>query len=149
METGEEPTTRPTKYALTTASGTLRTHLAMHHCEEWVDACDEKQYTINTSDTTIIAQVEAVRAARGRRGNSSDNIPNYSPDNLADALAEFFIGDDVGYNKIESPRFRRILLMLRKELRECDIPHRQSLRDRVIFLWNEQVESLKVDLQVS
>ena len=38
--------------------------------------------------------------------------------------------------------------MLRKELRDKDIPHRTTIRNRVMEMWEKHVKDLEKDMQV-
>ena len=51
-------------------------------------------------------------------------------------------------NVIESPELRRIFLMLREELRDSDIPHRSKMRDCIMEVFMEHIETLKSDMEV-
>ena len=51
-------------------------------------------------------------------------------------------------NVIESPELRRIFLMLWEELRDSDIPHHSKMRDRIMEVFMEHIETLKSDMEV-
>jgi len=51
-------------------------------------------------------------------------------------------------NVIESPQLRAIFLMLREELKDTDIPHRTSLRERILEVWNEHLDTLQEEMAV-
>jgi hypothetical protein len=49
---------------------------------------------------------------------------------------------------MECPEFRAILLLLRSDLKDSEIPHRTKLRGLVIHYWKGYFVSLKEDLAV-
>lgn len=51
-------------------------------------------------------------------------------------------------NVVECPEFRRLLLLLREELREKDIPRRTKIREEIIRSWQEYFTILKEDMAV-
>jgi len=52
-------------------------------------------------------------------------------------------------NVIECPQLRAIFLLLRKELKDSDIPHRTTIRTRLTEVWNEHLSVLEDDMNVS
>lgn len=51
-------------------------------------------------------------------------------------------------NIMECPEFRALLLLLRSDLKDSEIPHRTKLRGLVIHYWKGYFVSLKEDLAV-
>jgi hypothetical protein len=51
-------------------------------------------------------------------------------------------------NVVESPRLKRIFLMLRKELKESDIPGCSKIQEHINEMWEEHLETLKKELKV-
>jgi hypothetical protein len=51
-------------------------------------------------------------------------------------------------NVVECPEFRRLLLLLREELREKDIPKRTKIREEIVRSWQEYFTILKEDMAV-
>ena len=49
---------------------------------------------------------------------------------------------------IENPQLRAIFLMLREELKDEDIPHRTTVRNRILQIWDEHLEQLSSEMQV-
>lgn len=49
---------------------------------------------------------------------------------------------------MECSEFRRLLLLLRNDLKETTIPHRTQLRELVIQAWREYFKLLRRDLSV-
>jgi hypothetical protein len=50
---------------------------------------------------------------------------------------------------VECPEFRWLLLLLRPDLKEANIPHRSKLRELIIEAWKREFEGLKRELAVS
>jgi hypothetical protein len=50
---------------------------------------------------------------------------------------------------VECPEFRQLLLLLREDLREEDIPHRDKIRTAIMKAWYQYYKVLKDELQVS
>ena len=50
---------------------------------------------------------------------------------------------------IESPELRQIFLMLRKELKDSDIPHHTTLRNRIAEVIEEHIKLLEKEMNVS
>jgi hypothetical protein len=51
-------------------------------------------------------------------------------------------------NVIECPQLRAIFLMLRQELKDSDIPHRSTVRARILELWDEHLDGLETEMAV-
>jgi hypothetical protein len=51
-------------------------------------------------------------------------------------------------NLVECPEFRRLLLLLRSNLKEGMIPHRTKLRELIIRAWKQYFQVLRHDLAV-
>ena len=52
-------------------------------------------------------------------------------------------------NVIESSELRQIFLMLRKGMKDSDIPHHSTLRNRIEEVVEEQVQVLEKEMSVS
>jgi hypothetical protein len=50
---------------------------------------------------------------------------------------------------VECPEFRQLLLFMREDLREEDIPHRDTLRRSIIEAWYTYYKCLKEELAVT
>lgn len=49
---------------------------------------------------------------------------------------------------VEKDEFRKLLRLLRPELRDQDIPHRTMLREEIITTWQDTFKQLKKDMEV-
>ena len=52
-------------------------------------------------------------------------------------------------NVIECPEFRRLILLLRQDLHETDIPRRTKLHELILEAWKTYFKSIRQDLAVS
>jgi hypothetical protein len=50
---------------------------------------------------------------------------------------------------VESPRLRKIFLLLRKELQESDIPSRTTIHARIEEAYEEHMKQLEEEMAVS
>jgi hypothetical protein len=50
---------------------------------------------------------------------------------------------------VEAKEFRNLLLLLKGDLQDKDIPHYTTIRKRILELQKEQAESLSADMLVS
>lgn len=93
----------------------------------------------------------------------------YSREGFVDALLAWIVTDDQvcgrylldtsstpahsetyqSLNVIESQELRHIFLMLRKELKDTDIPHHSTLRNRIEEVVKEHLVQLEKDMSVS
>lgn len=110
------------------------------------------------------------RAARAALIESSLNPinehprPAYSRDAFLTALIRFIVTDDQvstplivnrtwlinfqSINVIECPEFRNLLLLLREDFKDGDIPHRKKIREVIVQAWAVYFEDLKKELKV-
>jgi hypothetical protein len=51
-------------------------------------------------------------------------------------------------NIIDSPKLRALFLMLREELQDADIPHRTTIRKRVMEIFEDYLDQLADAMQV-
>jgi hypothetical protein len=51
-------------------------------------------------------------------------------------------------NVIESPRLRKIFLLLREELKESDIPSRSTIRNHIEEVFEEHMAELEEEMAV-
>lgn len=52
-------------------------------------------------------------------------------------------------NVIECQQLRAIFLMLREELKDSDIPHRTTIRNRILEVWDEHLDRLQKEMEVA
>lgn len=93
------------------------------------------------------------------------SLPAFSREEFYNRLITFIVADDQvcllgtstivftypvqSINLIECKEFRELLLFLRESLRDSDIPHRTSLRNKVVESWKLYLAALRKELGVS
>lgn len=93
-----------------------------------------------------------------------EDIREFSYETFVDAITQFIIADDQvcfllqnfyhllkqlqSLNVIESPHLRRIFMLLRKDLKDSDIPHRSAIRNHIKVIWDEHLTQLENSLKV-
>ncbi|KAL4254558.1 Zinc finger BED domain-containing [Pleurotus pulmonarius] len=137
-------------YGLGTSTGGLRKHLYLDHLDSWVLACDHAGLKITAKEAqefvTKFRQRHGNTLADGERRPSAAARP-YSPEAFVDAIIEWIIADDQSLNAVESPQLRSIFLMLRDELKDSDIPHRTTIRNRVTEVWEAHLDWLEAEMK--
>jgi len=84
---------------------------------------------------------------------------------FVEAILEFIVGDDQvcllssnmfviltllqSINIVESPRLRKIFLLLHKELQESDIPSHTTIRTHIKQAYEEHMKQLEEEMAVS
>ncbi|KAJ2922050.1 hypothetical protein H1R20_g15043, partial [Candolleomyces eurysporus] len=137
------------RYSKKSGTGTLRCHLYANHRDDWVAECDRRGIKITAKKAQ--KHVSAYRAAQRNQpalGSSGLNIPEYTYDGFIDMLVDFIVADDQSINIIESPFFRRLLLMLCEDLCDEDIPHRTFVWNHIQSRWKDYMKELQVKLQI-
>ena len=80
--------------------------------------------------------------------NKRANIPPFSPSLFHQHLIEFIVSDDQSLNIVECDEFRHLLLILREDLKDTDIPHCTKIKMDIIEAWKDYFVILKQDLAV-
>ncbi|KZT25935.1 hypothetical protein NEOLEDRAFT_1199686, partial [Neolentinus lepideus HHB14362 ss-1] len=143
------PNTKVTTFGAKTSTTGMRKHLCERHADPWIQACDKLQISIKAKEA-----LKAVADYRRRQGQApvSDSMQMRRPFSDAaflDAIVEFIVANDQSINVIECPQLRGIFLMLREELNDSDIPHRTTVRNRILEIWDEYLEELASEMEVS
>jgi hypothetical protein len=150
-------------YSHRTAIGGLRVHLEANHRDEYLEVCEKNNWPM---------MLPKERLARAALAESNLNPvverprPAFNRESFLAALMRFIVTDDQvstlplvnhtwliifdfeSINIIECPEFRDLLLLLREELKDTDIPHRRKIHDVIINASVEYFEYLKKDLKV-
>ncbi|KIK12635.1 hypothetical protein PISMIDRAFT_120519, partial [Pisolithus microcarpus 441] len=81
---------------------------------------------------------------------SSDraNVPPFSLPIFRKFLVNFIIADDQSLNVVECKEFRCLILLLRDDLKDSNIPHHTKIRSDIIQAWKDYFMILKIDLAV-
>ncbi|KIM34692.1 hypothetical protein M413DRAFT_75729, partial [Hebeloma cylindrosporum] len=110
----------------------------------WIAACDKLGI-----DITAKGAQNTVRNHRKQHNQASsaadpeDLRKRFTPEAFVDAIVDFIVSDDQSINVIESPKLRAIFLMLREDLKDSDIPHRTTIRKRIMEVWDEHLDTLQ------
>jgi hypothetical protein len=75
-------------------------------------------------------------------------IPPFSLPIFHKFLVNFIVADDQSLNVIEVQEFRNLLLLLREDLKDKDIPRRTKIKKEIIQAWQDYFVVLKQDLAV-
>ena len=76
------------------------------------------------------------------------NILPFSLPQLHNHLIDFIVADDQSLNVVECKEFQHLLLFLREDLEDKDIPHRTKIKMDIIQAWKDYFVILKQDLTV-
>ncbi|KIL57978.1 hypothetical protein M378DRAFT_188346 [Amanita muscaria Koide BX008] len=130
------------KYSENTGTSPLRVHLENHHAAEYIQICHEKGWPMLLPKKR--KELEAQAAAM--TDNHQSERPTFSHQVFLEHLINFIVADDQSISVIECPEFRRLLLVLRVDLQEKDIPRRTKIRSSIITACNTWYTVLKSDL---
>ena len=83
----------------------------------------------------------------GALRTATDHVP-FTRTAFHQALINFIVADDQSINVIECWEFRDLILLLRSDLDDKDIPHHTRIRESIIQSWEAYFKELKVDLGV-
>ncbi|KAK6996199.1 hypothetical protein R3P38DRAFT_2477759, partial [Favolaschia claudopus] len=140
---------KATDFGLKTGTGTLRKHLYDNHLDAWVAGCDRLKIPITAEEAQpFLADYRRRHGQSASETGSSktkDRKP-FSHEGFVNAIVEFIVGDDQSINVIENQQLRAIFLMLREELKDADIPHRTTIRKRILEVWEEHLDSLEKEM---
>ncbi|KAK0448803.1 hypothetical protein EV421DRAFT_1733051 [Armillaria borealis] len=130
----------------------LRNHLITHHRDAWIAACDELKIKISAKNAK-----EALWAYREENGDTGteDNMPhahrsrdNFTRESFINAIMTLVVGDDQSLNLIENRHFRDLILLLRSDLQDEDIPHIDTLRARILESLDEHLDKLSKEMKI-
>ncbi|KAI5998468.1 hypothetical protein EDC04DRAFT_2909281 [Pisolithus marmoratus] len=76
------------------------------------------------------------------------NVPPFSLPICHKFLINFIITDDQSLNIIKCKEFHCLLLLLREDLKDSDIPHHMRIWSNIIQAWKDYFTILKIDLAV-
>lgn len=124
-------------------------------------------------DQTVIEQnwpyklsTEVKNTSKNNAGNvRNQGLPWFSSEAFLEYLVQFIVADDQvspvnlafflalthpqSIHVVECPEFQQLCMILRKSLTEKDIPHRDKMREAIIYRWKMSFEELKGELLVS
>ncbi|PBK58918.1 hypothetical protein ARMSODRAFT_838033, partial [Armillaria solidipes] len=116
----------------------------------WLTKCDHLGLEVRVKQKVYKDAIYNFRLQQGKQPPLScgSALRPYSKDAFIDALISWIVADDQSINVIENPHLHAIFLMLREGLKDSDIPHRSSLRARILQMWDEYMEHLASELKV-
>ena len=165
---------RRISYAPSTTTGTLRGHIEKFHLIKYIEMAlvpnrswliqvqsvknaMDVGYSLDELKDIAMKGGKIVKNLLPRPTNSTTpddaaskkqaNIP-FSLPQLHKHLVDFIVADDQSLNIIECKEFRRLLLFLREDLQDKDIPHRTKIKTDIIQAWKDYFIVLKQDLAV-
>ncbi|KAK7018779.1 hypothetical protein VNI00_018241 [Paramarasmius palmivorus] len=121
-------------YTPGTGNTNMRKHLVAAHFPEWIDDCDAR-------GIPVTADCAANKAKLYRDKNNrpdptvSLEFASFSIEGLVDCLMELIVKDDLPISLVESESFVRLILYLKRDLREKDILGRTTMRKVIIQAW--------------
>lgn len=147
-----------------TSNPSLRCHLDNHHRKAYEIFCKENKYP------NQLPSFKHISAAGGQAAlddaGRSDLRPRmkFSAPHFIKHLVNFIVADDQvsamslqgaptsspfqSINVVECREFRDLLILLRNDLKEEDIPRRTKIREEIMKAWEKWFTALKKELQV-
>jgi hypothetical protein len=147
-------------YSPKTATTGLRRHLTKKHVPEYAQACKDLGWDIHRDPDPDAGPLPAPARDKERESFTSEGLLRH--------VINFIVADDQvsiwvcasvsvfilistyqSINVVECPEFRQLLLFLREDLKEEDLPHRDKIRAAIMKAWYTYYKVLKEELQVS
>ena len=161
-------------YSAGTATGTLRGHIAKWHLIEYLEIASNpnRQWRIQLSNVEVAIglgytfnELKEIAKKDGKLNNLLPHSTNSTPPNNAASknwanillfslpqlhkhLVDFIVVDDQSLNILECKEFQHLLLFLREDLEDTDIPHHTKIKMDIIGAWKDYFVDLKQDLSV-
>lgn len=165
---------RRINYSANTATGTLRGHIAKWHLVEYLEIASnpKRQWRIQLSSVEdalhlgyTFDELKEIAKKDGKLNNlpprstnctipddtapkNRADIPSFSLPQLHTHLVNFIVVDDQSLNVVECKEFQHLLLFLREDLKDADVPHHTKIKKDIIKAWKEYFVILKQDLAV-
>ena len=148
-------------YSATTSNTTLRHHLDKVHKNEYLRISSTKGWKTQLPSSRATSEAPS----DSQSGSNGQFRTPFSAKALLNHLVEFIIADDQvriilhylcsisdlcyqSLNVIECPEFCQLLLLLRQDLQDKDIPRWTKIREAIICAWQAYFITLKRDLAV-
>ncbi|KAJ7185958.1 hypothetical protein C8R46DRAFT_881956, partial [Mycena filopes] len=116
----------------------------------WVASCDKLKIEITSVEARAAVDEYCQRQGQPTLGSgtstNSKGRPTFTHEAFVDTIVEFIVGDDQAINVVENEQLRAIFLLLREELKDSDIPHRTTIRKRILEVWNEHLDRLEKEM---
>jgi hypothetical protein len=146
-----------------TGNSSLQSHLEGVHKNEYLQLCEA-----NGWENLLPRMKKEAGSANGDKQPGDPSTPRapFSQGWLLKAMVNFIVADDQvrfmlhqyyttnqiafqSINVVECREFRDLLLLLRQDLGDKDIPHRTKIREAIITAWKSWFIGLKRELAVS
>ncbi|KAF8231498.1 hypothetical protein L208DRAFT_1276871, partial [Tricholoma matsutake] len=109
----------------------------------WVTGCDNLKIKITAKAALpAICKFHAEPEPTSLEGECQE----YTKEAFVEAILEFIVGDDQSINIVESPRLRKIFLLLCKELQESDILGRSTMCTHIEQAYEEHMNKLEHEM---
>ncbi|KAF8586581.1 hypothetical protein K439DRAFT_1614963 [Ramaria rubella] len=130
-------------YAKKTGNTNLHVHLQTNHRQAYLTCVEEMGWVNMLLDMChIVGQTTLDKHVV----EGATSCPCFSQSAFANVLVKFIVADDQSINVIECPEFRTLLLLLREELKDKDIPHCTNIRKQILKTWEIHFQQLKKKL---
>jgi len=149
-------------YAKTTSTSSLRRHLDNYHQDLYLRLAKERNWK------NMLPSFASQARSQGANEASAGRRDEFTEEKFHRYLLEFIVVDDqvrlhlslfshslclcfllLNYkslNVVECPEFRRLLLLLRSDLMDTQIPHRTKLHELLLQAWAQHFKNLRCDL---
>ena len=149
-------------YAKTTSTSSLRRHLDNYHQDLYLRLAKERNWK------NMLPSFASQARSQGANEASAGRRDEFTEEKFHRYLLEFIVVDDqvrlhlslfshslclcfllLNYkslNIIECPEFRCLLLLLRSDLMDTQIPHRTKLHELLLQAWAQHFKNLHRDL---
>ncbi|PCH40576.1 hypothetical protein WOLCODRAFT_67316, partial [Wolfiporia cocos MD-104 SS10] len=118
----------------------------------WISTCVQMKIKITAQQAQLALNDYRARFSDQHQAELNGNSgpagrKPFSNEAFLDAICDWVVADDQAINAIECAELRAIFLMLREDLRDTDIPHRTTVRERVCAMWAEHLTNLEKELK--
>ncbi|KAI0919445.1 hypothetical protein AcV7_006181 [Taiwanofungus camphoratus] len=144
------PESRRYTFSTSTSNTSLRVHLERYHEDIYLSKCTEFGWLMQLpkrrerEKEAKALSVKAEQLAAINQSGVSRGL--FSLSEFHQHLIRFIVADDQSLNVVQCPEFRSLLLYLREDLQEKDIPRRTKVRELIIKAWKIGFDMLKDDL---
>lgn len=162
---GAWPSGKKYTYSHTTSTTSLRPHIERNHLDYYLSIYKEKGWAIQLPGLVSQARSQSAKEASASQVRRSGE---FSQQKFHEHLLKFIVADDQvcdicvffscslrlcflvpnhkSLNVVECPEFRQLLLLLRSDLKDTDIPRRTKQRELLLQAWKEYFQVLRSNL---
>lgn len=160
------PNKKQFKYSAGTSNTSLRPHIEREHLDLYLKVAKERSWKLSLPGLLSQARTQAASQGTASQGTQS---AEFSQDAFHQHLLNFIVADDQvrdacflfillcscfvvpnhkSLNVVECPEFRKLLLLLRSDLKDSQIPRRTKIRELLLQAWKTYFQVLRSDLAV-